>query len=298
MKRIVLIAAVFVLISAAIASAQPSLDSLWPNADGLRFEYLYHRLDLMMDVDISGDAYLGLVGYTTVPGGEAQNLIGEHPLLPTRTKTEAPEFAPLLASVWRARTDLRPAIEARYKTKSRTDYWEPLFLHTGYFMKTEDKVEMWQDEWLHSTWTYLEGEPVVGSSFTHQLVPELADDIFLHGEVTAINTTVVTENGTYTNAVKVTYLVDMGVFTMSDENGNLLVTGHAELRGHVHFVPDVGPVEMLQEYEPFVWLECDECPEDMLNWVGMVTETQTLSLQGAPVATEKLNLESIKALYR
>jgi len=129
-------------------------------------------------------------------------------------------------------------------------------------------------------------------------VPEFADDIFLHGEVTSVNATVETQNATYNNAVQVTYLVDMGVFSVTDENGELLATGHAEFRGHVHFVPDVGPVEMLQEYEPYVWLDCNECPEDWLNWVGQVVETQTLSLLQDPVATEKLNLGSVKALYR
>lgn len=298
MKRLTGIAALLILISATLASAQPTLDSLWPNPDGLRFEYLYHRIDLMAGFDFGGDAYLGLEGYTMVPGGEAQNLNGGNAQPPVRAKSEAQGLSPLLAAVWRARADLRPAIEARYGSKSRTDYWDPLFLHPGYFVKTADRVEMWQDEWLHPTWTYLEGDPAVGSSFIHQLVPEFADDIFLHGEVTALNATVVTENGTYNNAVKVTYLVDMGVFSATDENGQLLATGHAEYRGHVHYVPEVGPVDMLQEYEPFVWLECNGCPEEWLDWVGQVTDTQTLSLRQAPVATRKLNLGSIKALYR
>jgi hypothetical protein len=300
MKRLIGIATLCIIVSAAMASAQPTLESLWPNPEGLRFEYLYHRIDLLEDLDFSGEAYLGLEGTTMTPGGEAQNLIGGHIQPPSLPKFARPEFGPLLASVWRARPDLRPVIEAFQVSKTKTDYWAPLFLHTGYFMKSADKMEMWQDIWLHSTWTYLVGEPSVGSSFTHQLVPELADDIYLHGEVTAINATVVTENATYTNAVKVTYLVDMGVSSNTDENGNLLFTAHSEYRGHVHFVPDVGPVEMLQEYEPFVWIDCDgaPCPEDYLQWVGQVTETQTLSLLQGPVSTEMLNLGSVKALYR
>jgi len=300
MKRLAVIATLMICTSPAFASAQPTMDSLWPNSDGLRFEYLYHRISLMEDVDFTGEAYLGLEGYTTTAGGEAQVLVGEHSQEFFLEKSPTPELPPLLASVWRARPDLRKAVETHCGAKTRNGYWHPTFLHTGYLMKSADKVEMWQDEWSHSTWTYLDGEPVVGSSFTHQLVPELADDIFLHGEVTAVNATVETENGTYHNAVQVTYLVDFGVSTVLDESGVLIATTHSELRGHVHFVPDVGPVEMLQEYLPFIWLECgdDPCPEDLLRWVGQVTETMTLSLQHGPVATEMLNLGSVKALYR
>ena len=139
-----------------------------------------------------------------------------------------------------------------------------------------------------------------GSTFTHQLIPELADDIFLHGTVVAIDATVVTEHATYSNAVKVEYVIDFGVSTRTDESGNVLATHHSERNGHVHFVPGVGPVELLEESTPFVWADCgsEDCPPEIDDWIGQVTETQTLSLDQGPVSVEAASWGGVKSMYR
>lgn len=281
--------------------AQPSLDSLWPNSDGMRFDYEYSYTDLQHDVSIGGPAYLALNGYASTPGGEAQQLIGEHPYTELDKHDQGPPALPgLLAAVWRARVDLRPAIEARYSSSGKRTYWQPLFLHDGYFMKTADRIEMWQDGWTHSTWTYLDGAPQIGTTFVHQLVPELADDIYLHGMLTSISATVETVSGTYHDAVKMDYVIDLGISELTDESGTVLSMVHSEIRGHVFYVPEIGPVEMLQEMVPYVWVDCGDipCSEEMMIWVGQVMEVTTLSLSRAPVANTDMNWSDIKAMYR
>ncbi len=167
-------------------------------------------------------------------------------------------------------------------------------------MKSVSAIQMWQDPWNHPTWTYLAGEIAPGETFSHQLIPELADDIYLYGTVQAVDATVVTENATYTNAVKVDYFIDYGISSWTDENGNLVGTAHAERWGHVHYVPEVGPVELLEEFMPFVWADCvnEDCPPEISDWIGQVTEIQTLSLLQNPVAEEAASWGSIKSMYR
>ncbi len=297
MKYLSIVCLLGIALTASGTFAQPTLDSLWPNDDGMYFAYQYHRSDLIEGVDYGGPAYLALEGYATTPGGEAQNLLGDHPASPAKAGGRKPG---LLASIHLARPDLRAAIERKLAGSTDARGWLPLFLHTGYFMKSVSAIQMWQDPWNHPTWTYLAGEIAPGETFSHQLVPEFADDIYLHGTVQAVDATVVTENGIYTNAVKVEYLIDYGISSWTDENGNLLGTAHAERWGHVHYVPGVGPVDLLEEFMPFVWADCgnEDCPPEISDWIGQVTEIQTLSLLQNPVAEEAASWGSIKSMYR
>lgn len=300
MHRVFSISLVLIVLLAAAASAQPTLESLWPNADGLRFDYEYHLIDLIADVDLSGPAYLVLEGFHTTPGGEAQILLGDHPHPSLKSERREPALPGLVAAIWRARPDLRVAIGERFATANKTEYWQPLFLHDGYFLKSSTSIQMWQDSWTHPTWTYLAGQPNVGASFTHQLLPEIVDDIFLHGTVVAIDAVVTTANGTYTNAVQVDYLIDMGINNFTDENGSVLGTIHGEITGHVSYVPTVGPVEMWQEHVPYVWADFgpNEIPEEIERWLGAVVETQSLSLAADPVAVTGASWGEVKAMYR
>lgn len=265
MRCSAIFAILLIVVGATAASAQPNLESLWPNADGLRFDYEYHYTDLFGGVDYGGPAYLAFEGYVMTTGGLAQNLLGAQPASPAKRDHAAAGMPGLVQAVWRARPELRDALALRFAALDNSFEWSPLFLHTGYFMKSPAVLQMWQEAWSHPTWTYLIGEPALGASFTHQLLPEIVDDIFLHGTVAELKATVTTANGIYNDAVRVDYLVDYGEGRFTDEAGNLLGVVHAETAGHVYYVPDVGPVQMLQEHTPFVWADCGEvpCPDDI-----------------------------------
>jgi len=300
MRRITITSFFVVVLIATAALAQPTLDSLWPNADGTRFAYEFRRIDLMEEVGIAGPAYLVLEGCHTTFGGEAQILLGEHPQSPTKSDRLDPALPGVLSVIWRARPDLRETLTTRFAAADKSEYWRPLFLHPGYFMKSTTSIQMWQDIWNHPTWTYLGGEPSVGASFTHQLLPEITDDIFLHGTVVAIDAVVTTVNGTYTNAVKVDYLVDLGISAYTDENGIELGTIHGEHTGHVIYVPGVGPVESIEEFMPFVWADfgTNNIPDEIDRWLGVVVETQSLSLAADPVAQASVSWDAVKLMYR
>jgi len=287
------------LLFTAAALAQPTMDSLWPNQDGLRWNYLY-SVTTTDGLDFSSPAILQLEGTHTTAGGPAQILQAQHNPVPGPMKLDLPDLPPLLLGVWRARPDLRVAIEERYAGNKRDTGWWPLFLQDGYFRKTATHVEMWQDEWTHATWIHLEGEITVGNSFVFQLVPELATDIFLHGAVAEIDASVSTLAGSFNDAVKMEYLVDYGIQVATNEMGDPVGNIHSEIQGHVYFVPDVGPVAMLELYIPFVWIDCSpgDCPTEWQDQLGVILQTQTLSLSEMPLGSDNLSWGEMKTLYR
>ncbi len=292
-----LIRAAVALLAAGAAVAQPTLDSLWPADDGTRWEYTFHVFDHDGDIDFTSPAFLQLSGTAMTPGGEAQVLLEGHDEVPESRDAAPRGLSSLLARVWRARPELR---EALAELPARQANWWPHLLHGGYFMKGAENIQMWQDIWLHPTWIYLEDDISEGATFTLQLLPEITDDIFMHGTVGEIGATVAIPAGTFVDAVRMDYLVDFGVGIIMNDEGEKIGTMHAETVGHVHYVPGVGPVEMLEEWMPFVWIDCDhaDCPPEWLDLEGDVVETDTLALTRGPVAHESASWGGVKSLYR
>ena len=290
---------VAVLLVPGAALAQPTLDSLWPNADGLRWEYEFVNTSTV-DPSFTTPAVLRFDGTVQTAGGTAQVLYGEH-VVPAKAHPGAAND-PLLVALWRARPDLRAAIEVRTGRSLEEDtFWWPLLLQAGYFMKGPTNIQMWQASWNHPTWTYLTDDLTVGANFTQQLVPELADNVFLHGTVEAIDATVATPAGTYEHAVRMGYVIDYGWGDLVDMNTQQVIgRARAETRGHVHFVPGIGPVEMLEDFIPFLEIDCtpDNCPQEWIDLLGVSLTTMTLSLTHEVVSVEPSTWSTVKSLYR
>lgn len=279
------------------AFAQPTLDSLWPNADGLRWEYELVYTSTV-DPDFTTPAVLRLDGTVQTAGGIAQVLYGEH-AVPAKARLGAAND-PLLVALWRARPDLRAAIEARTgRSLEDAAIWWPLLLHDGYFMKNPTNIQMWQPDLDHATWTYLTDDLTVGATFTQQLVPELADNVFLHGTVEAIDATVATVAGTFEHAVRMGYVIDYGWSEAVDSDGQVIGQFRGETRGHMHFVPGVGPVEMLENFIPVLEADCTpaDCPQELIDLLGVSVQTMTLSLSQV-VSVEQSTWSTVKLLYR
>jgi len=283
------------------ANAQPTLDSLWPNANKLGLEYEFvNASPIPLEPSFTTPATLWFDGTVQTFGGTAQVLHGTH-YVPVKARPGAASD-PLLAALWRARPDLRSAIQARTgrSLEEVPINWWPLLLHTGYFMKSPTNIQMWQPDWSHPTWTYLTDDLRLGATFTHQLVPELADNVFLHGTVEVIDATVETLAGTYEPAVRMGYVIDFGWGEVVDVNNPGEVVGRVrgETRGHVHFVPGVGPVEMLENFVPYLEIDCtpNTCPQEWIDLLG-ATFTRTLSLASV-VSVEAFTWSEVKSLYR
>jgi hypothetical protein len=285
--------AVALVLSPVAALAQPTLESLWPNPDGLRWEFEFRIIRIMYGWDFTSPASLQLGGHVETPGGTAQVLHGNHDVPPDAGAV--PVHDPLLRAVWQARPDLRAAIIARAHASSGGPTWWPLLLGPGNFIKNVTNIQMWQPGVDHPTWTYLTSNLAIGATFTQQLIPEFSDDVFLHGTVTDIDVTVSTIAGTFEHAVKMTYRIEYGWSDVLPEPP--LTRSRWETHGHVHYVPDVGPVDMLEEYK-LLEIDCapDPCPPEWQDRVGTSVQTITLSLTGT-VSTEARTWSQVKSLY-
>lgn len=312
-RRAMILTAVCALLTvvASPLQAQPVLSELWPNDDGTKWTFDFAGWDLPfpqgpLSESIStadtwdGEATLTLAGTTETAGGTAQNLVGWHTAA-VPAKPGLP-LAALHRNLWRARPDLHRAIEARASNgpKVNATDWIPLLLHEGFFMELADRIEMWQETWDHSTWTYLTDALGNGQMFTQQLVPELADDVFLHGTVESNSAMVTTPAGTFPNAVKIACEIDYGESDLLDEQMSSIGTYRARTLGWVHYVPDIGPVDMQEEFIPYSEVDCGitPCPQEILDLVGEPFLHTTMQLTAGPVAVETRSWVEIKRLYR
>ena len=299
MAAVVFAALVIMSSGAKLLYAQPALSDLWPNGDGTKWTYDFAGWDTGSTWD--GEATLTLAGTTNTSGGTAQNLVGWHdgPVAKPGLRLDS-----LHRNLWLARPDLREAIEAKARNHpnrvAAAPTWHPLLLHPGFFMKLSNQIEMWQESLDHSTWIYLTRSLWVGAEFTYQLVPDLADDVFLHGTVESNSATVTTAAGTFDNAVKVAYEIDYGESVGTDETGQPWGTLVSKTVGHVHYVPDVGPVDTLEEFIPFASVDCGllPCSQEILDQVGQVFLHMTLNLNAGPVGVEEKRWGAVKQLYQ
>lgn len=296
MPRIPILTALATLVLAGIALAQPTLDSLWPNDDGLAWEYNFHIVNTVEGIDFSSVGTLGFEGTHQVPGGTAQVLLADHGDVPGQA--HVPSLPPLLRAVWQARPDLRDAIAERHAGTVRDGVWWPLFLHDGYYLETEQDLEMWQDFFLHPTWIYATAGLTVGATFVHQLVPEFADNIFLHGTVGALDDVVSTPAGEFVGTVRMDYRIDFGWQDMVDEQGNLIAQIRSETTGWVHYAPFFGPVDLREEHTPYVEIEGTGYPPEWDDLLGQVVQTQTLVLTSGTTPVQSRSLSDVKALFR
>jgi hypothetical protein len=189
---------------------------------------------------------------TTQSGATGQNLetelfdLGSGTARLAHAGAAAPGFVRALA---RARPDLREKIARRWPEAARVaaapvgpaSVFEPFFLFGYAFEKTREYIGSYGDLNLDLAWKYLEADLRPGSEFSMQLVPDLADNVFLHVRVIREGPTA-TALGTIPRSIEVLYLVDFGVSFATDEEGNVFGYFTAYTYGTITYAPRVGPI--------------------------------------------------------
>jgi hypothetical protein len=150
-----------------------------------------------------------------------------------------PDLLPRLAAV-------HPELAARQASGTNTpprldEVWLPLLLHGGAFEKTSEHIGNYGVLDLLLAWKFLERNLTPGHEFTHQLVPVLADDVFLHARLRAPRT-VQGPAGVFEKALEVLYLVDYGIGTVVDSMGTDVGFTRIFDYGLILYAPTIGPV--------------------------------------------------------
>jgi hypothetical protein len=261
------------------AGPRATLDNLWPSADGTFWTYEMRERNWDLDLELYPDPaqvpppptldeivalledhptgepieerellyrveFDGVI--TTESGATGQHLVSEITDVPGARllgASSAPGRA-LLSRIFAARPDLREALGAERRLAAgdfETVPAEPLFVSGYAWEKTFDWIGGYGDLDTELSWKYLEADLGTGHEFVFQLVPSVTDNIFLHFRILG-RRSVETGVGTIPSAVECLYLVDFGIFELTDENGVVLGYGASYEYGTVLYAPEIGPV--------------------------------------------------------
>ncbi len=259
---------------------RPTLENVWPNADGNAWIYGlamsaregtgvavyateaevpplpgWEELAALLAAPAAGapaDSGAGVMrlrfdGQITTEGGAtAQNLVEEY------YERGGDGLARLTvlpgAALWRALAAARPAVAAALRVADEpgiaaaVGYFDAsLFLHGYAWEKTGEWIAGYGDLDDQVSWLFLEDDLEPGHAFSLQLVPALADDIFLRARI-ADRRDVTVDAGTFRDCVECLYAVDYGVQELTDEEGTSLGYCRPLSIGTIVYAPGVGPV--------------------------------------------------------
>jgi hypothetical protein len=263
------------------SSLAPTIENIWPNDDQTAWSYdyvlrvkdgwsqaVYDSLDdvpplpdwgdvsRFLDMRLSGrDVYRTAATYgmrfdgqkTSGAGVTAQNLevtvaVGDEGA--AALSKAAPAHNEFLTRLYLARPDLRPKLAhllAHPVADVPPAIWTPIFVHGGVWEKTARWIGTYGDIDQLLAWKFLTDDLSPGSEFTHQLVPSVADDIFLHCRIVGWKR-IETDVGRFARALDCLYLVDYGVSSPFTPEGHP-TTGYVRSfsYGRVTYAPTVGP---------------------------------------------------------
>ena len=307
------VAALATFLLAAPALAQPpTMAELWPNDDGRSFSYNQHYESFDSNAEtIDNQIRLFFDGTTVAPDGIQTQYLRQQLVsgavsqvtldgAPRTTMFAAVANNPFVRHLWVARPDLRAKILTAVADAPCPENAPPganSVLLNGEFawLETADEIAAWRCNLANTrSWRWLVSNLTIGNTFTLQLIPDLASNVFLHGTVAAIEPATVPA-GTYSGCVRVDYVIDYGTTDCIDDNGMPHGTSRSETRGYIRYAPTVGPVQSFEEFIPVVEKSGD-CPDP---WpVGEVIARATLVLNSQPVPTRQTSWGRVKQVYR
>lgn len=292
-------------LSSPLSAGTADPASLWPHPDGMSWTYAQHTEEFLPPLAPVDRAVRTILDGTMItPGGfEAQFFVGQllsGPLGASAGSDATGGLDPFLRRLYAARPGLRGAILARAARVPCQLFPAPgfdavLLSPNGALVVSPTDASAWRCDVPNlRAWEWLTSDLDVGDSFTLQLIPDLASDVFLHGTVGAVEPVTVPA-GTFAGCVRVDYVVDYGLFDCTDPEGNPGGPVHAETRGSIHWAPGVGPVRVFEEFIPYVG-GTNGCAPD--GWADEVGVRVTMDLIAQPVPVAATSWGKLKLRYR
>jgi hypothetical protein len=305
MFRIMVSFALSIVVAAPVTLAQ-DLALLWPNADGTRWTYDQHHEDFLTTETVENTVRLFLQGTVAIPGGPVVQSLHEELVegTPKAQSTATPRIHDrLLQQLWQARPDLRTRIAACAAVQSpgsvqTQPYIQTILVGAGTFEKTVDQIRAWRTDISGQvSWLWLVADLTPGNTFQLQLVPDLADDVFLFGTIGTVEEVAVPA-GVFGNAQRVEYRIDFGVSTCIDDMGNTVGEFRSETSGSIHFVRAVGPVRVDEDFFILSEQVSGDCFMPPVE-EGQVTTRTSLALSSSDVVPVKsTSWGAVKTIYR
>lgn len=288
------------LLTAPAFAQGPMMGAYWPNDDGRVWHFAQHYQDDGSSID--NQVRLVFDGTTTAPTGITGQYLRDEVLgaLAVTPALAAAIPDPFLRQVWLARPDLRArvmqaATEVPCPPNATPGAYGVLLRSARTFVVSPSEIVSWRcDPADTRSWLYLVSNLSIGNTFTLQLVPDLADNIYLHGTIAA-HEDVHVPGGDYINCLRVDYVVDYGLSSCTDAVGTPQGTSRAETRGSVDYAANVGPVRSVEEFIPYVEMTgtC-AAPGD----VGRAFASTSLMLLSPSVAVVPTTWGRLKTVYR
>lgn len=268
---------------APLASPASSLEALWPNEDGRRWDYDF-RYDeyarifppnayptrqevppapspedvvrLLPDrrgslLSTPGDPVLTTTGaYSLEFQGELTTQSGAtgQNLVQTLVQDAPAARRPrtggdFLSRLAQARPDLRRRLES-FARVSPQEAPTPLLLRGGAWVKTDEYIGAYGDLDQQLAWKYLQAPVRAGSTFDFQLLPSITTDVFLHALVLPKRSAARWKD--LAHEIEVVYVIDYGVTELIDLDGNSVGFSRYTDYGSVVYEPGTGPSRLFE----------------------------------------------------
>jgi hypothetical protein len=222
----------------------PTMENIWPHADGSRWQYAatyserfasvstvtkglpyvplpsMAELHALMQVPLTGEPTLSGMGtYELVLDGEVTTLSGV--VAQNVQETMSLDLSPKAGL---------PQVEG------------PIFI-SGYAFAFEDSGYYGYGDFTQDhSFIYLDKSLDVGTEFSIQLSRGLANDIWLNGQIWSRGTLRVGSK-TYPNVIECLYVIDLGEVDLVNESGEVIGTSHDYIYAITHYAPGVGPIQ-------------------------------------------------------
>ncbi len=117
----------------------------------------------------------------------------------------------------------------------------PYLIHGGIWEKNDEWIGTYCYIDTNLCWKFLEEDLAPGNEFTHQLIPALTDDTFLHCKVLRM-TNIRMDGHVYPNALECVYILEYGPFAFRTPSGDPYGWCRLYDYGVVIYAPTVGPI--------------------------------------------------------
>ena len=291
-----------ILLAASATAQTPTMDELWPNDDGRSWTYAQHYENFEQPQVIDSDTRIFFDGTTVAPGDIQAQYLRQQPIGTAATATAFTSALrdPFLRHLWTARPDLRDkilraAMDAPCPGTGPQGALGVLRQGELAYRKTADEIAAWRCNRADTrSWLWLVSDLTLGNTFTLQLIPDVVNDVFLHGTIAAIEPVTVA-GGTFAGCVRVDYVIDYGTSECADIGGHITGVYRSETRGYIDYAPGVGPVKSHEDFILYAELNGD-CGS--VIHVGDPAWEVSLQLSSLPTPVRRSTWGRLKAAFR